>query len=522
MVPAAVHVLDGPLPLTPNGKLDRRALPAPDRASLTGDARAETPEQHLLTGLFGEVLGLPDVGIHDDFFALGGHSMAAVRLLGRIRAVLGVELVVRDVFDAPTVAGIAGLLAGRGRAAGPPLVPRSRPERVPVAPVQRSLPRGSASDHALLLRRPDGFDAAALGAALADVVERHEPLRTVPDGQWQRPVPGPVLSVGTGSPEERAREPLDPDGPPLRARLLEDGRALLLTAQYRGVDEWSVVPLLRDLATAYSSRVDGRAPGWEPLPVTYADYALWSADRLGSAGARQLAWWRGTLRSLPELCLPSDRARPGASDGIGDVVELLLPGPLHRAVDALARQTGTSMFMVLQGAFAALLTRAGAGEDLPIGTLAAGRTEEALEGLVGCFANTLVLRTDTAGDPSFAELLARVRETDLSAFERQEVPFADVGVPHPRVMVVHHEEARLGELPWTLEAVPTGVARTDLTLSFYEPPGRAPVHCYLTYATALFDRPTVEALAAGLLAVLGAVVTDPTVRLSTLHWRDDR
>ncbi|GIG56508.1 hypothetical protein Lfu02_08800 [Longispora fulva] len=541
MVPTAVVVLDGPLPLTPNGKLDRRRLPVPDWAGLTGGDLPVTREQEILAGLFGEILGLADVGVHDNFFALGGHSMAAMRLVGRIRAAFGVELAVRDVFDAPTVAGVTALLstAVAGRA---PLRPRPAADVVPIAPAQRRhwTGRDAAPDIALVLRPSNPLDPEALAAAVRDVVQRHPALRTeiVPGGAWpvQRPARAwPALEVLPGGADLDGRLRMlagERSAPAFRVRLLTDGagaQALLLTASYLFVDEWSVVPLVGDLNAAYAARVAGRAPGGEPLPVSYADYALWAHEVLGdpadptSLAARQLGYWREALRGVPvEVEIATDRPRPAAPTGRGDVVAFRLDEDLHRGVDALARWTGTSMFMVLQAALAALLTGGGAGTDLPIGTLAAGRTEDALAGLVGCFVNTLVLRTDTAGDPSFAELLRRVRETDLRAFDHADVPIGDVlaaaglDATHPRVMVVHHEEATLPGGLGDLDEVPTGAATADLTLSFYEPRGDAPVHCDLIYRTDLFDRATAERLTTDLLAVLGAAVGDPHRPLSDI------
>lgn len=593
MVPATIVALPGPLPLTPNGKLDRRALPAPDWSARTGEDLPTTPEQHLLAGLFAEILALPEVGVHDDFFALGGHSMAAMRLLGRIRSTLDVDLTVRDVFNAPTVAALAGRLAG-ATAGRPPLRAVERPERLPAAPAQRrqwALHRAAGGnapwDIAVALRSPVPLDAGALRAALRDVVERHEPLRTVfaetgtdrphrphrarrpdrPDGPdpelWQRvaaasPAPGAeVLTVQCDGACDGGRDgrcgaigdrlaalvrtgPALAHEPPFRARLLTGDcgeQVLLLTGHYIGVDEWSIVPLVRDLATAYAARGDGRAPGWEPLPVGYADYTLWSRELLGepadpdSRCARQIGYWRAALRDVPaELALPTDRPRPAVPSHRGDFVEVVLDRRLHRGVDRLARRTGTSMFMVLQAALATLLSREGAGEDLPIGTLVAGRTEEALGGLVGCFSNTLVLRTDTSSDPRFLDLLARVRETDLSAFDRQDVPFDQVvaalgageAAPRtlaPQVMVVHHEAARLADLGGAgarFEPVPTGALRADLTLSFYEPPDDGPVHCLLEYSVDRFDRATVARLAADLVLAVEAAVDHPERPLSAV------
>ncbi|PRY37289.1 non-ribosomal peptide synthase protein (TIGR01720 family)/amino acid adenylation domain-containing protein [Umezawaea tangerina] len=523
MVPATVLTLDGPLPLTPNGKVNRKALPKPDWSALTGDDRPATEQEQVIADLFASILELPSVGVHDDFFALGGHSMSSMRLVGQVRAALGVELSIRDVFDSPTVAGLAARLAGAADAR-PPLVPTSRPEVLPLAPPQRwQWERGRANDHALSLRSADGFDAGVLARAWADVVERHEPLRTACDGAEQRPGTPPVLELDPVTDDLAARlaELARDNGFPVRATLVTDrsgAQAFLLTAHYLVLDEWSVVPLFRDLTTAYTARLAGRTPGWAPLPVTYADYTTWARGWLDTAAAPQLDHWRAVLRGAPaELALPFDRPRPAEPTGAAGVVEFELDPVLHQGIDRLARETGTSLFMVVQAALAVLLTRHGAGEDLPIGTLVAGRSEEALADLVGCFFNTVLLRTDTAGDPSFTELLTRIRETDLSAFDRQDVPFADVlaaGAPRPGVMLIHHERARAEVLEGGIgefHAVPVPTTDVDLTLSLYEPRGGGPVPCEFIHPTDLFDRATVEGLAAEVVGVLAAAVADPSV-----------
>ncbi|MFP3986556.1 amino acid adenylation domain-containing protein [Streptomyces sp. E11-3] len=553
MVPALVVPLDGPLPLTPNGKLDRKALPAPDWTRLTGDARPATATQARLAEVFAEILKLDDVGIHDNFFALGGHSMAAMRLLGRIRSVFGAELSIRDVFDALTVAGLAAKLEGASAARPPlrPVAPRPDGAALPVAPVQRwqwsSHRRHSGFDHALALRSPGGLDATALTAALGDVVARHAPLRTVfaeRDGAvHQRPAPEPpaLELVRCTDLEARLTElatqaPDLTEEPPVRARLLtaSDGtQAVLLTLHYLAVDEWSVVPLFRDLTTAYAARTHGQEPDWAPLPVSYADYTHWAHEVLGdpadpdSIGGRQLAYWQRTLRDVPrELALPTDRPRPAAPRHSAAHVAFALDEQLHADVDRLAQASGTSMFMVLHSALSAVLTAHGAGTDLPIGTLVAGRPDDQLADLVGCFFNTVVLRTDTAGDPTFASLLTRVRETTLGALDRQDVPFDDVvratGLPPagPQVMVIHHEQAQLAELEGgvgRLDAIPTGSTKgAELTLSFYEPRGEGPVHCALIYATELLGRAKAEQLAEELQRLLRHAAADPEQPLSEL------
>ncbi|WP_329285887.1 non-ribosomal peptide synthetase [Streptomyces sp. NBC_00691] len=555
MVPALVVPLDGPLPLTPNGKLDHKALPAPDWAAMTGDAAPATETQKRIAELFCEILKLDAVGVHDSFFALGGHSMASMRLLGRIRAEFGVELSIRDVFDALTVAGIAGKLEGASaarpalRPAGPGAPDGTEP---PVAPVQRwqwqAYRRDPGFDHALVLRSPGGLDADALAAALADVTTRHEPLRTAfadHDGTLlRRAVEAPVLALEQCADLDARLAELASTAPdltreaPLRARLLtaaDGAQAVLLTLHYLAVDEWSVVPLFRDLTTAYGARTAGRAPDWQPLPVSYGDYARWASEVLGdladpdSRGARQLAYWRRTLADAPrELALPTE-ARTSVSPQRGSraagIVEFTLDERLHADVDRLARATGTSMFMVLHAALAALLTSHGAGTDLPIGTMVAGRGDDQLADLVGCFFNTVVLRTDTAGDPSFAELLTRVRETTLSALDRQDVPFDDVvrtaGLrpEGPQVMVIHHEQADLERLEGgvgDLVAVPTGSTRAELTLSFYEPRGEGPVHCGLIHATERLGAEKARRLAEELQTLLRTVTDDSEQLLSQL------
>ncbi len=452
MVPAVMVPLDGPLPLTPNGKLDRRALPAPDWTTMIGDVRPATPEQRAMAKLVAEILGLPEIGVHDNFFALGGHSMAAMRLIGRVRSAIGVDLSIRDVFDAPTVAGLAEKGSGGG-ASRPVLTPGPRVDL--PAPAQRTWRGRKGYDHTFEL---SGLELDAATAALADVIERHEPLKAEPS---------------------------------LQVEPQENG-VLRLRMHYSAVDEWSVVPLFRDLDVAYRARLDGRAPEWTPLPVTYADYTRWAHELLGdpddphSRHARQLRYWRETLRGLPMT---------PAAEHPAELVHIELDAQLHNEINALAADTGTSLFMVVHAALASLLP----GTDLPIGTLVAGRTEEALADLVGCFFNLLILRTDTSGEPSFTELLRRVRETTLAALDNQDLPFADLGLPTPPVMVIHHEQADLGT---GLTAIPHATTTAELTLSCYQPPGDAPVHSYLHYATDVYDRATAQRLADDLVGVL--------------------
>ncbi|WP_052422547.1 non-ribosomal peptide synthetase [Nonomuraea candida] len=523
LVPAAFVLLDE-LPRLPNGKVDRRALPDPARQRAGRAPRG--PLEERLCGLFAEALGVPEVGADDDFFELGGHSLLAARLVSRIRSDLGAAADVRTLFDAPTVAELAGRLGvADGR---PPLVPRPRPARVPASHAQRGLwlqqrlEGGSATYNMPFVLRLDGPpDAVALERALGDVVARHEVLRTVfgeEDGEpYQIVLERVEPRVEAGPPDlghvfDLAAEP------PLRAWL--DGDRLTLLLHHIAGDDLSLRPLVADLTAAYRARLAGRAPDWTPLPVQYADYALWQRDLLGDrddpAGglARGLAYWRRALDGLPpELPLPVDRPFPDEIGRHGATIGFALP---QDAVDELARRAGCTPFMVLHAAVAALLTRLGAGTDLPVGTPVAGRPDDALAELVGLFVNTVVLRVDTGGDPTFAELLERVRAADLAAFDHAETPFdllveelrpARVPGRHPlfQVMVAHERDSGPA-----VEEVELAVAKFDLTFAFGTGGGR------LEYRTDLFDAATAEGLAARLAEVVRQAAAHPDRPLGDL------
>ncbi|MGW0668505.1 amino acid adenylation domain-containing protein, partial [Streptomyces sp. NPDC002746] len=560
MVPAAYVLLDA-LPLTPNGKLDRRALPEPGPEGPAAPGRApSTATEHLLVGLFAEVLAVPDAGPDDNFFDLGGHSLLATRLVARIRSVLGVELRLADLFDAPTAAELAAAVDHAGRAR-PALVPQERPDSVPLSFAQRRLwflhrMEGPSATYniPLTLRLSGSLDERALEAALADLVERHESLRTVfpvTDGvPYQR-----VRSAEEARPRLRttdtdarelperiarsARHAFDlAEEPPLRAelfRLTAEEHVLLLVVHHIAGDGWSTGPLSRDLTAAYAARAEGTKPAWSALPVQYADYTLWQRELLGdgtdpdSLLNRQLAYWRRRLADLPEQVeLPSDRPRPAAMSYRGDRVPVRIDAELHQGLRTLARGGGASLFMVLQAGLAALLGKLGAGTDIPVGTPVAGRTDEAADDLVGFFVNTLVLRTDLSGDPSFTELLGRVRSDALAAYAHQDVPFEHlVEALNPARSLAHHplfqtmlalQNAPLGafDLPRlrvTTDLAPTGTAKCDLTFVLAEQPGGDGLSGVVEYSTDLFDASTVTGIVERWLRLLRAVVADPARRI---------
>ncbi|HEX9571575.1 MAG TPA: condensation domain-containing protein, partial [Burkholderiales bacterium] len=496
----------------------------------------------------------------DNFFALGGHSLLATRLISRIRAGLDVEIAIRTLFEAPSVAGLARRLA-EGEKARAPLRAVGRPCEIPLSFAQRRLwfldrleGRGATYALPLAVRLSGALDRAALEAALWDVVARHESLRTIfPDTLGvprqlilEAGAARPRLAVAAVSEGElsaalaaAARQGFDLSRePPVRGHLFvlgSDEHVLLLVLHHIAADGWSLAPLARDLGRCYGARVRGQAPELPALPVQYADYTLWQRAVLGeesdgeSAIARQLGYWRGRLAGLPEqIDLPSDRPRPAVASYRGASVALRLSGELHRGLLGLARAEGASLFMVLQAGLAALLTRLGGGGDIAIGSPIAGRTDSALDDLVGFFVNTLVLRTDTSGNPSFRGLIGRVRASNLAAYGQQELPFerlVEVLNParslsrHPlfQVMLAFQNQAAVElDLPGLrarFEPVATASAKFDLSVSLAErragDGSPAGIEGVVEYATDLFDRGSVAGLAERLVRLLTAAVDEP-------------
>ncbi|MGQ4453463.1 amino acid adenylation domain-containing protein [[Kitasatospora] papulosa] len=564
MVPGAVVVLDE-LPLLPNGKVDRRALPEPGAdAGVPAGTGTRTVQEDLLAGIFSDVLDRPVAGPHDSFFDLGGHSLLAMRVVSRVRAVLGAEIAVRTLFEHPTVAGLARALRTPGPTRPPVVRAERRPDPMPLSPAQQRLwflnrleGPGSAYNIPLVLELEGTLDTAALGSALHDVVRRHEALRTLfpeRDGvphQLILPadtvaIPLPAVATAPGDLEEAVlaavREPFDVlTDLPLRALLLRpapEHHVLVLVLHHIAGDGWSLAPLARHLGDAYRARVEGRRP--EPAaaaPLQYADYTLWQHETLGDGEAphsvlrQQLDHWHTALDGLPGLIdLPLDRPRPATTDPRGAVHTFDVPPPVYGGLLRLARESGSSLFMVLQAALATLLHRHGAGDDIPLGSPVAGRTDEALEDLVGFFVNTLVLRTDLTGNPTFSELLVRVREFDLAAYAHQDVPFERLVESlnpvrarnhHPlfqTMLVLQNQETARPDLPGLLvedRLVHNGLSKFDLTFAFTEErdgaegAGGGRLTAGIEYATALFDRSTAETLATRLVRLLEQVAADP-------------
>ncbi|MFJ2420097.1 amino acid adenylation domain-containing protein [Streptomyces brevispora] len=565
---------------TLDGRRERTAVRAVEAAATAERAAvlaaAEPPAAHVdtLCAMFAEMLGLDRVGPHEGFFTIGGHSMSGVRLANRIRARLGADITVRDLLLAPTPSALARRIAATAPAEGAEsspavarLVPHTdRPERVPLSYAQRRLWfvdafEGPSATYniPLVLRPAEPLDADVLAEALADLAGRHEALRTrfqAVDGEPHQdilPTVRPALDVRTVPAGQLAATVAAAAGHvfdlaaeiPVRATLVEpddgSGQVLVLLVHHIAADGWSTGPLLADLAHACAARSRGHAPEWQPLPVQYADYALWQRESsTGPAARAHLEFWEKTLAGAPPVLeVPLARPRPAEASHRGGHAPVTVDAATHEALERLARRKGATLFMVLQAALAAVLTRHGAGTDLPLATMTAGRDDEALSDLVGFFVNTLVLRTDTSGDPTFEELLGRVRETDLAAYAHQELPFdrlvehlnpARSTAYHPltqTVVQLHHDYTRDAPgadaffrpvEPGSGEGLST---KFDLTFALWERQDgdgeRGGLVGGLEYATDLFDAPTAALLAAHVEQVLRTAAAEPGTRIGQVE-----
>ncbi|MEU0992072.1 amino acid adenylation domain-containing protein [Streptomyces sp. NPDC005953] len=567
-LPSTYVTLDA-LPLNSNGKLDRLALPALEFSPLERkiEAAGESPIVDTLCTVFCEVLGVSAVRASESFFDLGGHSMLAVRLVKRVRAALGVELGIRAVFQHPTAAGLAEALVTVAEKAHRPLSPMARPNRVPLSFTQRRLwfidqlegPSPVYNLPLLVLRLRGELDRSALQAALTDVVIRHEGMRTVFPNVGGRPyqrVLNPdeatvqlgYFEVNSDNLDDEIRRICNYEFDLanellVRAelfRLSPQEHAFVLVAHHIVADGWSIPPLYRDLAIAYTARKQGRNSGLVPLPVQYADFTLWQQEILGqiddpdSTLARQLELWRRTLTGLPEvLTLPSDRPRPEEISSRGASLEFVVNANLYSRVQSLARAEKATPFMVLHAGLAALLTLSGAGSDIPVAAFVAGRPDALLDDMIGCFVNMVVLRVDTSGDPSFRVLLARTRESDLKAFQNQDLPFESlVELLNPRRSPSHHPLYQVAitmetggqylDLPdlvsHDLEVQTTVSSRTDMSFGFLERSETGSLSGTVEYSTDLFDHDTVETFVARFIALLDEVASKPDTRLWSLKW----
>ncbi|MDQ1593089.1 MAG: hypothetical protein QOG71_3716, partial [Pyrinomonadaceae bacterium] len=559
MVPQRVVKLDA-LPLTTNGKIDRKALPAPDAAEETATSylAPRTACEEIVCNVWAEVLGRERVGVDEDFFALGGHSLLATQVVSRVRAVFGVEVPLRVMFETPTPEALAAeverLTKERDGAAtlAPELVRADRSEPLPLSFAQQRLwfidqlePGNPAYNVPFAVRLTGTLNVAALTDSLNEIVRRHEVLRTTfptVDGapvqliHEAQPVPVPVEHLEHLSPAEReqaARELAGTEagksfdlaaGSLLRAllvRLSEQEHVLVVVLHHIISDGWSTGVLVREFSQLYAAYQTGQSSSLAELPIQYADYAVWQREWLqGDVLESQLSYWREQLKDLERLELPTDGAHATAS-AAGAVVRFEVGAELTEGLRELSRREGVTLFMVLTGALQLLLSKYTGQTDVAVGTAVANRGRVEVEPLVGFFVNTLVLRTDLSGTPSFAELLGRVRETVLGAYAHQELPFEKlVDEVAPRrdlsrsplfqVMLVMQNlsaaEMRLEGLAIEPLDVSHGGAKFDLMLTLDE---RAEgIVADFEFRTELFSRAAVERLRDHFLRVLETCAAD--------------
>jgi amino acid adenylation domain-containing protein len=548
MIPTAWTFLPA-LPLTAHGKVDRRALPAPAGPAAVSGAAPRTPAEELLAGIWAELLGRDTVGVHDDFFAAGGHSLLAVRAVSRVRDAFGIELAVGAVFAAPTPAALAARIEGfrSDRPTLPPIVPVERARDLPLSFAQERLwfvdqvVPGNVYNVPLALRLRGPLDAAAWERSLDEVRRRHEALRTT----FRATSGGPVQVVAPFVPQllpeidlsalpaaardaEAARlaaaeaaRPFDlRTGPLLRAALLRlaaDDQLALLVCHHIVADGWSTGVLLGEMETLYAALSSGLPSPLAPLPVQYADYAVWQRRWLdGESLAAPLAWWRQTLAGDPPLDLPTDRPRPAVRSYAGAVVPVAVPPALALSLRARARETGSTLFMVLLAAFAALLHRLTGSADVRIGTPVAHRVRPEIEGLIGFFVNILALRIDFAGELDGTGLLARVRAAALGAWAHQDVPFEKIvaelrperRLDHNPLFQVAFGLDRTGGTAWERVPVHSGTAKLDLYAGMEEGSGGG-LSGLWELAADLFDPPTVRRFGSHWLSLLAGLAADP-------------
>ncbi|GHG84838.1 hypothetical protein GCM10012319_40930 [Comamonas sp. KCTC 72670] len=568
MVPALFVPMDA-LPLTPNGKVDRKALPAPVTSQLSDSHSFEaprTPTEVRLASLWAQLLRVDKVGRGDDFFALGGHSLLATQVVSRLRRELGVELPLRALFEAPTLAALASRIdAGtRASASAPPLQPASRDGHLPLSFAQQRLwfidqlePGSAAYNIATAVILEGDLQPTLLQQALEALTARHESLRTTftasGEDAVQRilpnlEVPLPLVDLsGLEQAEqdaqtrrlvsEEAARPFSlSEGPLLRARLFRlasERHVLVLTLHHIVSDGWSTGVLIRELGALYLSRVQGTPSPLAPLPIQYADFAAWQRGWLhGPVLQAQLDFWRNQLNGAPPILeLPTDRPRPAVQTYRGASLPFSIPQTLAARINGLAQRHGATPFMVLLASWQLLLSRYSGQDDISVGSPIAGRTRSELEGLIGFFVNTLVLRARIDSGASFLQLLAQVKQTTLGAYEHQDVPFEKlVEELRPQRSLSH---SPLFQVMFSLQNTPqealdltslsvrplsfdSSLAKFDLTLALAESNGG--YDGTLNFNSDLFDGATAQRMATHFHALIAAIVEHPEHAVSSLSF----
>jgi amino acid adenylation domain-containing protein len=573
MVPSSFVVL-GALPLTPNGKIDRRALPAPERRRADSDAGFAAPAtevERTIASIWRETLRLEEVGRNDNFFDLGGHSLLAMQIVSRIQRILHVELGVRRLFERPTVAELAEEIEGNRVQSGAvlPLVAANRDGRLPLSYAQERLwfldqlePNSAGYNIAGGIRLKGPLDAGALEDSLNALLTRHEALRTIFVEDQGRPSQVIVAEQrlklvmedlrGIAGGEKRIQQRAQAEGqrpfnlregPLVRVALLrtaEEEHFLLVTMHHIVSDGWSLGIFQKELGELYAALTAGKSSPLTPLPIQYADYAIWQRGWLqGEILEKQLDYWRQQLAGAPPVSeLPTDHPRPALQTFNGTVLRYHLPKRLTEEIRKLSRQQGVTLFMTLLSAFKLLLYRYSHQADIVIGTPIANRNRLETEGMIGFFVNTLLLRTQFSEEQRFTDVMAQMREVTLGAYAHQDLPFEKlVEVLQPerslshnplfQVMFVFQNVSqalqKYGGIEWTHWGVDTGTSKFDLTLSVAE--SSESLDVWLEYNTDLFEEGTMQRLLGHYQRLLEQVVVDPgrqILRLSLLTEAEAR
>jgi amino acid adenylation domain-containing protein len=557
------------MPLTPNGKIDRRALPKPERLRpewSNGFIAPRTPIEEMLAGIWREVLKLEEVGAGDNFFELGGHSLLATQVISRVREAFQVDIPLRALFEAATVAELAQKIERamnqEQELSLPPLLPAPRDVELPLSFVQQRfwflqqlMPESSAYNISTAVRLKGALDVAALERSFREIVSRHEILRTTFPTIEGRPVQiindavdlkMPLLDLSRMDhalreaearrvATEEARRPFDlAQGPLLRVRLLRletDEHVLILTLHHIVSDGWSTGVLIRELTTHYEAFLKGESSSLPPLPIQYADFAYWQREWLkGEVLESRVAYWKKQFGDgLPVLNLPTDRPRPSIQSSQGSYQSLLLPASLTAAIKTLGQRKSATLFMVLLAAFKVLLHRYTEQPDIVVGSSIANRNRIETEGLIGLLINTLILRTDLSGNPTFLELLARVRETTLGAYSHQDLPFEqlleelrhewDASRAHAFQVAFQLQNFNVPEMALpglTLSPldIESETAKFDLSMSMMET--EEGLTGMLEYSTDIFEAETIRRMLDHFRTLLESIVAEPERRLSEL------
>ncbi len=569
MVPGSFVFLPD-LPRLPNGKVDRKSLPIPGAQRPEMElpyAEPETETELMIASVWKELLRIERVSRHDNFFDLGGHSLLATQVVSRLRRALRVEVSLRTLFESPTVAGLAAVVEEAQKTeAGviplPPIEAADRTDELPLSFAQERLwflhkmeAQSSAYNLFYGMRMHGSLNVSALEQTLQEIVRRHEILRTTFTTVAGRPIQRiaasssvslAVTDLSAFEKDERAAEveriayeaahtPFDlVAGPLLRAELLqlgEDEHVLLFTLHHIISDRWSATVIVREVAALYEAFCARRASPLPDLPIQYADYAVWQRHWLqGEVLENHLSYWRQTLQGAPPLLdLPTDRPRPSIQSFRGSLEHFFVAEDVVRGLRELCRQEGTTIFMVLLAAFQTLLHRYARQDVIVVGTPIAGRNRQELEGLIGFFINTLVMRADFGDDLSFRQLLLAVRETALSAYAHQDFPFNKlVEELQPRrdlshmpiiqaVFALQNTPDKVIELPGlTLKPVDVESVTTQFDLSLTVSERGAALTGYFSYRTDLFDPATIKRMLAHFRTLLENIADHPDERVSAL------